>query len=386
MMKLSICQVLPALEMGGVERGTLDIAQAIVAKGYDSIVISSGGKLVADLESMGSLHVTLPLSSKNPFTIFKNAQLLKQLASQMGIDLFHARSRAPAWSTLLAARALRLPFVTTYHGTYNGKTYLKRLYNKVMTRGDVVIAPSIFIRNHILHTYGYHLAPKIRVIHRGVDTAVFKPSKALDQRGKALRKKLGVPEGAKFIVMPARYSRWKGHEDFIELLFLFTQSYPEQEIFGAIMGEISGREDYVRQLQREINEIGLADRLKLCNAQKDMPTLYAAADLILSPSREPEAFGRVVAEAGAMEKQVIAIDHGGAKEIVLSGVTGWLAPLGNLAKMVEIMADAINLPEAEKIAMGKAARKRIVEKFSLKVMQAETIKIYEELCRMREGQ
>jgi glycosyltransferase involved in cell wall biosynthesis len=345
--------------------------------------MSEGGRLVADLESKGSSHIALSLSTKNPFTILKNAKLLRKLGSQMGVNLFHARSRAPAWSALIAAKALRLPFVTTYHGAYSGKTSLKRLYNKVMTKGEVVIAPSIFIRNHILKTYGYHLAHKIRVIHRGVDTDMFKPSKALDQEGKAFRHKIGVPEGAKLIVMPARYSRWKGHEDFIELMFLFAQSYPDQQVFGAIVGKISGREDYVNQLQSMINEIGLTSKIKLCDAQKDMPMVYASADLICSLSREPEAFGRVVAEAGAMERQVIATDHGGAREIIRSETTGWLVPLGALPKMVEIMAHALNLSPREKKAMGKAARERILGRFSLKVMQSETLKIYEQLCLNR---
>jgi glycosyltransferase involved in cell wall biosynthesis len=385
MMKLSICQVLPALEMGGVERGTLDIAQAIVERGHESIVMSEGGKLVSGLESKGSSHISLPLSSKNPLTILKNAKLLKKLASRMRIDLFHARSRAPAWSALIAAKALRLPFVTTYHGTYSGQSLLKKLYNKVMTKGEVIIAPSIFIRNHILKTYGYHLAPKIRVIHRGVDTDAFKPSKVLDREGKAFREKIGVPEGAKLIMMPARYSRWKGHEDFIELMFLFTQSYPNQPIFGAIIGKISGREGYVAQLQSMIDEIGLASKITLCDAEEDMPVIYAAADLILSPSREPEAFGRVVAEAGAMEKPVIATDHGGAREIIRSGTTGWLVPLGAVPMMVDMMAHAFKMSAREKKMMGKAARARIQDKFSLKNMQIETLKIYEQLCSKGES-
>ena len=385
MMKWSICQVLPALEMGGVERGTLDIAQAKGESGHESVVVSSGGKLVTDLESMGSSHIILPLSTKNPFTILKNASLLKKLASQMRINLFHARSRAPAWSAWFASKALQLPFVTTYHGTYGGKTFLKRLYNKVMTKGEIVIAPSVFIRNHILKTYGYHLAPKIRVIHRGVDTNVFKPSQALDWKAQSLRRKIGVPEGAKFIVMPARYSRWKGHEEFIELMFLFTQSYPDQLIFAAVFGKISGREEYVRQLQSMIYDCGLGSKIRLCDAEVDMPAVYASADLILSPSREPEAFGRVVAEAGAMKKPVIAIDHGGAREIIACGVTGWLAPLGALPQMVDMMFHALNLSAGEKKALGQAARKRILDKFSLKVMQSETLKVYEQLCSKRES-
>lgn len=311
---LTILQVLPALERGGVERGTVQVDNALVAAGHKSIVVSNGGKLVAELK--GS-HLQLPMHTKNPIKILFNAHVLKYIIKENDIDIVHARSRAPAWSALIAARATKTKFVTTFHGTYGAKNRLKRWYNSVMTKGDGVIAVSEFIKKHIMDIYGdrYDVAAeKIDVIHRGVDVEAFDPD--------VEPAKMGLPKGKKVVLLPGRITRWKGQKEF-------ALAMKEIDATGLIVGEVES-DNYMKELE----EI-LPDNVIVMPPSGNMPEVYAVADVVVTASNRPEAFGRIAIEAQAMGRPIVATAHGGSMETVLDGKTGALVEPGNVESLRE---------------------------------------------------
>lgn len=364
----AILQVLPALESGGVERGTLEIAEAIQAAGYRAIVASAGGRLVPELEALGAQHVTLPLATKSPFGLWRNAGRLAELAAGEQVRIIHARSRAPAWSALLAARRSGAHFVTTYHGTYSEGWPGKRLYNSVMARGDRVIAISRHIADHIRRTHGDSRA--IRVIPRGVDLRRFDPARVEPSRVEALRAAWSLPEGHKVVLLPARMTRWKGHGVLIRALADITG------VVAVLAGDIRGRDRYVGELQVLAEEQGVADRLRFAGHVSDMPAAMLAADLVVHASIEPEAFGRTVTEAQALARPVIASDLGGPRETVEDGVTGWLAPPGDAAALSAAIRRVLAMPAESLASIGETARWRVP---TLEAMQAATLAVYREL-------
>jgi glycosyltransferase involved in cell wall biosynthesis len=362
----AILQVLPALDAGGVERGTLEIAEAIQAAGYRALVASSGGRLVPALEALGARHVTLPLATKSPLGIWRNAAALTRLVRAEGIAILHARSRAPAWSAWSAARRTGARFVTTYHGTYGEGFPGKRLYNSVMARGDRVIAISRHIADHIRTTHGRDS----QVIPRGADLRHFDPALVAPPRIAALRAAWDLPAGAPMILLPARLTRWKGQAVLIEAL---------AELPGAIAvlaGDPQGREAYVTELRALAEARGVADRLRIPGHVADMPAALLAADVVVHASIEPEAFGRTVIEAQAMGRLVIAADLGGPRETVAHGVTGWLTPPGDAAALAAQIRAALALPPEVRAAMGQAAREGVP---TMEAMQRATVALYREL-------
>jgi glycosyltransferase involved in cell wall biosynthesis len=362
----AILQVLPALDAGGVERGTLEIAEAIQGAGYRALVASTGGRLVPALESTGARHITLPLATKSPLGIWRNAAALADLVRAEDVAILHARSRAPAWSAWLAARRCGVPFVTTYHGTYGEGFPGKRLYNSIMARGDRVIAISRHIAAHIRAIHGV----ESRVIPRGVDLRRFDPALISPARVAALRAAWQVPEGNTVILLPARLTRWKGQAVLVEAL---------AELPGAIAvlaGDPQGRDAYVAQLKAQAEAWGVADRLRIPGHIADMPAALLAADVVVHASIEPEAFGRTVIEAQAMGRPVIAADLGGPRETVEHGVTGWLTPAGNAAALAAQIRLALALSPEQRAAMGEAARRRVP---TMEAMQAATLGLYREL-------
>ncbi|MBS7790461.1 glycosyltransferase family 4 protein [Roseococcus sp. SDR] len=362
----AILQVLPALDAGGVERGTLEIAEAIQAAGWRALVASAGGRLVPALEATGARHITLPLATKSPFAIWRNAAALADLVRAERVSILHARSRAPAWSAWLAARRCGIPFVTTYHGTYGEGFPGKRLYNSIMARGDRVIAISRHIADHIRVTHG--LASL--VIPRGVDPRRFDPALVAPERIAALRAAWDIPPDAPVILLPARLTRWKGQAVLIEAL---------AEIPGAIAvlaGDPQGRDAYVASLRALAEQRGVADRLRIPGHIADMPAALLAADVVVHASIEPEAFGRTVIEAQAMGRPIIAADLGGPRETVEHGVTGWLTPAGDAAALAAQINAALALPPEARAALGGAARSRVP---TMEAMQAATLGLYREL-------
>lgn len=365
----AILQVLPALDSGGVERGTLEIAEAIVGAGYRAIVASAGGRLVPELEALGARHVALGLATKSPVGIWRNAASLAGLVQEERIDILHARSRAPAWSALIAARRTGTHFMTTYHGTYGEGFPGKRLYNSVMARGERVIAISQHIQDHVAAIYG-DCRGRLRLIPRGVDQRRFDPACVDATRVASLRAAWSVPEGAAVILLPARLTRWKGQKVLIEAM---------TQLPGAIVvlaGDAQGRDAYVQSLRDLAQALGVLDRLRLPGHVRDMPAALLASDVVVHASVEAEAFGRSVIEAQAMARVVIAADLGGPRETVECGVTGWLTPPGDPVALAARIKHVLNLPQAARAAMGDTARQRVP---TMLAMQAATLAVYQEL-------
>jgi glycosyltransferase involved in cell wall biosynthesis len=371
----AILQVLPALRSGGVERGTLEIAEAQIAAGFRAIVASSGGEMVPALEALGAKHITLPLTAKAPFALWRNAAALTALARAEGVALIHARSRAPAWSALIAARRAGLPFVTTYHGAYNEGFPGKRFYNSVMARGDRVIAISHFIANLIRTRHGVDEA-RLRVIPRGVDPRRFDPALVSAERLAALRAAWGVAEGRPIIMLPARVTRWKGQMVLVEAMAKLPG-----DALALLVGDAAERPAFQAELRARIASLGLQDRVRLVGHATDMPAALMLADVVVHASTDAEAFGRTVIEAQAMARPVIASDLGAPRETVAEGVTGWRTPPGDAAALAAALSRALAMTGAERAALGTRARAAVLLGYTTAAMQAATISVYRELLR-----
>ena len=373
---LTVLQVIPELAAGGAERTTLEIVEALKAAGGRALVVSEGGRMEDELAQFGGELIRMPVKTKNPLAIHKHAGLLAQIIRQEGVDLIHARSRAPAWSALWAARRTGIPFVTTYHGAYGGKSAPKKLYNSVMARGDKVIANSDYIADHIRNTYRLPEA-RLITIPRGVDTHIFDPIKADPARVSALRSELGKPDRFLFI-LPGRLTSWKGQMVLIDALAELSDA--EKAHFQvALIGDAQGRDDYLAALTSRIAENGLDDLVKITGHSSDMVNLYAAADLVLAPSTRPEAFGRIAIEAGAMQRPVIVSDHGGQRETVVDGETGWRVKPGDPADLARAIGAYLGLSTAERQNMGRKARTNVERQFTKSGLQRATLEVYQSL-------
>ncbi|MCA3324134.1 MAG: glycosyltransferase family 4 protein [Roseomonas sp.] len=370
---LALLQVLPALRSGGVERGTLEIAEAQIAAGFRAIVASAGGEMVPALEALGARHLTLPLTAKSPFALWRNAGALAALVRAEGVALIHARSRAPAWSALMAARRAGLPFVTTYHGAYNEGFPGKRFYNSVMARGDRVIAISHFIADLIRARHGVAEA-RLRVIPRGVDPRRFDPAQVSAERREKLRAAWGLPEGPPIIMLPARVTRWKGQMVLVEAM-----ARVPGDSLALLVGDAEERPAFKGELLARIESLGLKDRVRLVGHANDMPAALMLADVVVHASTDAEAFGRTVIEAQAMARPVIASDLGAPRETVAEGITGWRIPPGDAAALAEAISKALALPPAERAALGARARAAVLSGYTTQAMQAATIAVYREL-------
>jgi glycosyltransferase involved in cell wall biosynthesis len=373
-----VLQVLPALVTGGVERGTVDLARALVEAGWKAFVASAGGPLVRELERAGATHVTLPLDSKNPFVMYRNVDRLGEVLARQPIDLVHARSRAPAWSARAAARHRGLPFVTTFHGTYNIGSPLKRLYNGVMAGGDRVIAISDFIADHVRANYQVP-AGRLVTIPRGIDLTRFDPARIGGERMIDLAAQWRLPDGVPVVLLPGRLSRWKGQLVLVEAMAELVAERGAQRVLALIVGDDQGRSDYRREVEQAIERRGLAGAVRLVGHCKDMPAAYMLADVVVSASTDPEAFGRVAVEAQAMGRPVIATAIGGARETVKPGVTGWLVAPGDAPALARAIGAALSLDPAQRQALAAAARAHVAQSYSVQRMCAATIELYTEL-------
>ncbi len=370
----AVLQVLPSLDTGGVERGTVEMAQAIAAAGGAALVASEGGRLVSAVEKAGGRHVRLPLASKNPATIWRNAGRLARLVRTEGVAVVHARSRAPAWSALLAARRTGARFVTTYHGIYNEEWPGKRRYNAVMAKGDRVIAISRFVAALLAARHAVEPS-RIRVIPRGVDPALFDPARVARPEVARLAAAWRVPDGAPVVVLPARLTRWKGAAVLIDAVARLART----DACCVLVGAAQGRERFAKQLQAQAESLGMAGRLRLVGHCDNMPAALALADVVVSASLEPEGFGRAVIEAQAMERLVVATDHGGAAETVEHGATGWRVPPGDAGALAAALDAALAMPPADRRAMGARARAGVLARYTTAAMQAATLEVYREL-------
>jgi glycosyltransferase involved in cell wall biosynthesis len=366
-----VLQVLPALGGGGVERGTVEIAAAIVRAGGTALVASAGGRLASRVEQVGARNIVLPLDTKNPLAIWANAARLAQVIREEGVQIVHARSRAPAWSAWLAARRTGVPFMTTYHGTYSGNLPGKRRYNSVMARGVRVIAISRFVAGLILSQHKVDPA-RVRVIHRGADTALFDPEAVTLARRERLAEAWALPPGRPVVMLPGRLARWKGQAVLIEALALLPMP-----AVGVLVGDDQGRLGYARDLTDLARRRGVD--MRVVGHCDDMPAAYALADMVVNASTTPEAFGRVVVEAQAMGRPVVASDHGGAAETVVHGETGFLVPPGKADELAATLAMLLDMAPGELAALGARARASVLAHYTVAAMQAATLDLYREI-------
>ncbi len=374
----AVLQVLPSLHTGGVERGTCDVAAALARAGWRAFVASAGGPMARELERAGAHHVTLPLDSKNPLVMRRNAERLAALVIANRIDIVHARSRAPAWSARSAARRTNRPFVTTFHGTYGHANPIKRRYNRVMTSGDRVIAISDFIAGHIRETYGVDEG-RLVTVPRGIDLARFDPAAVSAQRMAQLAAAWRLPDGMPVVMLPGRFSRWKGHGVLLDALAELGRNDIRCQLVGSEQGSRRRR----RALEGRIAKNGLDSVVAIVDDCRDMAAAYMLADVVVSASTDPEAFGRVVAEAQAMGRPVIASDHGGARETVLSGETGWLVPPADPRALARTLEAALRLDSPTREAVAVAARAHIAGRFTVERMCEQTLAVYASLLGKR---
>lgn len=372
MLKLRVLQVVPELNSGGVERGTVEVAKSLIAHNHQAFVCSYGGSMVDKLEKLGAIHIKLPVHSKNPLRMLLNVFALKNIIRDHDIQIVHVRSRAPAWSGYLAAKLAGCAFVTTFHGTYNASNPVKRFYNSIMLKGDKVIAISHFIKKHIETRYHF-VSEDIVVIHRGVDLDYFNSKVVDDKRIKEMLETLAVKLVGKIILLPARFARWKGH-----IFLLNALRYLEKHKFTCILvGDTSERHyDYKKEIEGLIAEYKLKNKVYICPAVTDMPSLYALADIVVSPSQEPEAFGRTITEAQAMEKIVIATNIGAPLETIIDAKTGFLVEYNNPSHLSEVLDKVLNMNVKDIKKIAAAASKHVKKTFSLESMCKETIAVY----------
>lgn len=370
-----ILQVLPRLESGGVERGTVEITAAIKAAGMVALVASAGGALIPHITYAGGEHITMPLERKNPLIIRQNAWRLYRLIKARNISTIHARSRAPAWAAYYAAKWAGIPFITTFHGIYGTESSMKKRYNAVMVKGARVIAVSQFVKEHILATYNVD-PTMIRTIPRGVDFSVFDDKKLIPDRIQQLTKSWGLFDNfSPVILCPGRISRIKGQHVLIEAL----AKLGDVPFLCIIAGSDIGHEDYRDELQDLIRARGLEGKVRLASSTNFMAEAYTLASLVVVPSVQAESFGRVAIEAQAMGRLVIATDHGGARETIVNNETGYLVPPNDPEMMAAAIRYALNRDEAMAKAMGVFAQRHVRTHFSSERMKDDTIAVYREL-------
>ncbi|PTW62543.1 glycosyltransferase involved in cell wall biosynthesis [Breoghania corrubedonensis] len=377
----TILQVVPELETGGVERTAVDIAQACRARGWRALVASQGGRLVAELEAVGGEHIAMPLASKNPFIMAANAGRLAEIVRREQVSLVHARSRAPAWSALHAARKTAVPFVTTYHGAYGQKNALKSLYNSVMARGDAVIANSHYTAGLIRDRHGVS-GERVTVIHRGTNIAEI--AHVPQERIATLRTAWGVDAGTRVVLQLARLTAWKGQGVTIDA-FAALEPTLRSGCMLILAGDAQGRENYVSELEARIAEHGLAGRVRLVGHCADVAAAMNAADVVAVSSIEPEAFGRAAVEAQAAGRPVIVSDLGAVPETVIAPPqvaanerTGWRIAANDSPALAETLQEALMLDPAGREALAARARANAA-RFSLEAMCDATLAVYSRL-------
>ena len=372
----TLLQVTPELETGGAEQTTIDVAHAVVAQGGKALVATKGGRMASRLEADGGRLAQMPAQSKNPLIMLGNAARLIDLIRREKVSLVHARSRAPAFSALWAAHATKVPFVATYHGVYNARSNLKRWYNAVMTKGDLVIANSEYTRDHIIREH--NIAPeKVVAIPRGVDLTRFEPGVVGADRIAALRKAWDVADGERRlkVLLAGRLTRWKGQALMIEAMTLL-KARGEDRVLLLLAGDDQGRKGYRAELEAAIAAAGLQAAVKLVGHCDDMPAAYLLADIAIAPSLEPEAFGRTAVEPQVMGRPAMASDHGATRETIIPGETGWLVAPGNAEAWADALLEACEIGAAGRQTLGQAARLRARRLYSVDAMCEATLKVY----------
>ena len=379
--ELKVLQVIPKLGYGGAETGCYDLAHYLTENNCPSYIVTSGGELLKFVDQKKVKLIKLPVHSKNPILMLSNSIALIFIILLHNISIVHARSRAPAWSCLVATKITRRKFVTTFHGAYNFKNSIKKFYNSVMVKSDLIIAGSNFIFLHIKNNYSKYLnlKKKFLVIFRGINVDYFDPSTTLEVEEDKLLSSWGVTRNKKLILMPGRLTTWKGQEVFIEALNLVNKELGHQSFYAIILGSNQGRDIYTKKIKRLAQKYSLVPQLKFIDHCKNMPLAYKISNLVVSASIEPEAFGRVAIEAQSMEKPIIASNIGGSNETIINNVSGFLFESGNAEALSKKIIEVLNLDESRLKLIGIEGRKNIIKRFNVEKMCFSTYSEYKKL-------
>ena len=379
--KLKVLQVIPKLGYGGAEIGCYDLAHYLHENDCSSYIVTSGGTLIKYINRKKVKLIRLPVQSKNPILILLNAIILTIIILILNINIVHARSRAPAWSCLIATKITGRKFVTTFHGTYNFRSNIKKFYNSVMVRSKLIIAGSNFIFSHINENYSKYLKPEKRflVIFRGINIDYYDPKKIKKQDEIQLIRKWKIDKEKKVILLPARITAWKGHEIFLEALNKLKINEPQKKFIAVILGSDQGRKIYKKRIIRLVEQYRLINDVIFIDNFKLMPIAYTISDIVISSSIEPEAFGRVAVEAQAMEKPIIASNIGGSNETIIDEKTGFLYPAGNSDILSQKLSHIFDLNEETLKSMGIEGRKNVIKKFNVEKMCFSTYSEYKKL-------
>ena len=381
--KLNVLQVIPKLGYGGAETGCYDIAHFLKENDCGSFIATSGGELLKFVKKEKVKVLRLPVHSKNPLLIIFNALMLSLYIIIHRIDIVHARSRAPAWSCYFACLLTNKNFVTTFHGTYNFKSNIKKFYNSVMLRAKLTIAGSNFIFNHINENYNEYLnkEKKLRVIFRGINIDYYNPKNISVLKQEKLKKEWDLSSNKFTILLPGRLTYWKGQEKFIESLNVLIEDYNTINFQAIILGSDQGRKVYSKKLINLVERYNLNKKVKFIQHCKEMPLAYSLSDVVVSASIEPEAFGRVSVEAQSMTKPIIASNIGGSKETIINKKTGFLYKFDDPRELAKCLNTVIQLSQDELKLMGNEGRKNISKKFDVETMCQSNLKEYKRLIK-----
>ena len=382
--KIKVLQVIPKLGYGGAETGCYDLAHYLAEQDCKSFIATSGGDLLKFVRKDKVKIIKIPVHSKNPFIILFNTLILSLIILIYDIDIVHARSRAPAWSCLISCFITRRNFVTTFHGTYNFSSRFKHFYNSVMVRSKLIIGGSNFIFNHINENYQKYLnlkKQKLMVIFRGINLEFFNTKNTSEKKVDALISSWKIDKKNFIILLPGRLTKWKGQEILIEALSLLTEEYNNENFHAVILGSNQGRDIYSKKLQLLVERYRLGKKITFVENCKEMPIAYKLANLIISSSIEPEAFGRVAVEAQAMSKPIVASDIGGSKETVLNGKSGLLYKSDDSKELAKAMNKIIEKNKDSLNTMGEQGRKNVEKKFNVDQMCQTTFTEYKKLLK-----
>ncbi len=371
-----IMQIIPELGAGGAEQGCIDIAEVIVRAGAKAIIVSNGGYRVPELTRFGAIHINLPVHSKNPVVMWRNISRLQKLIKRHNVDIVHARSRAPAWSAWRACKNTNAHFITTCHAPYNISGEAKRIYNGSIAQGEIVIAISDYVAAYLRENYNID-PERIRIIHRGIPMEKFHPTAVTPERLITLSKEWRIPDGANIIMMPGRITRWKGHHVLIEAI----DKLDRDDIFCVMIGSDQGRSEYRKELEETISQKNIGDKVRIVEHCHDMPAAYMLSTVVVSASTDPEGFGRVPVEAQAMGRPIIATDHGGAKETVLRGQTGWLIPPSDPDALKIAIEEALLLNPTQRAVLATRSMAHVAANFTREKMAEQTLNVYAELLQ-----
>ncbi len=376
----TILQILPELINGGVERGTVEMCQAIQERGWRAIVVSKGGPMVMQVRHTRADHIELPVHSKNPFVMLDNTRHLVHVIRKNNVSIIHARSRAPAWSALLASKITGVPMITTFHGAYKTRGLFKKFYNSVMTRGEKIIAVSNFMSDHIQKEYKVS-KEKIEVIPRGVDSRYFHPDAVRAPKLIELTNEWRLPDDCgPVILMPARLTRGKGHHVLLKALPKLSNKH----YMAILLGDDGQHSPYQKELEAMIDKYGLGQHVRFASSTRDMTEAYMLAEVVVCPSIVPESFGRVAIEAQAMGCCVIASNHGGARETIQNGDTGYLVEPDNAEQLAGAIEYCLNMDQETRDILRDNGQWWVSEHFSLDQMKQKTLSVYEEVLSSAE--